>query len=138
MPPGPVYGGHRTVSRLFTTSDDPVIAPFLIHYVSAFVPKSSGEHFNPHVTTGVASREYLDKMLAEPFESFTFSPAGEAVYQLGQLARRRRTEGMGFEALEVAPRLSSGPTAIDLNRRAAFGNSTDRLGLRIQPVDQQI
>ena len=67
-----------------TTPDDPVIDPSLIDYVSAFVPKSSGEHFNPHVTTGVASREYLDKMLAEPFESFTFSPAGAAVYQLGQ------------------------------------------------------
>jgi phosphoserine phosphatase len=67
-----------------TTPDDPVIDPFLIDYVSTFVPKSSGENFNPHVTTGVASREYLDKMLAEPFESFTFSPAGAAVYQLGQ------------------------------------------------------
>ena len=67
-----------------TTPDDPVIDPALIAYVSAFVPKASGEHFNPHVTTGVASREYLDKMLAEPFEPFTFSPAGAAVYQLGQ------------------------------------------------------
>ena len=28
--------------------------------------------------------EDLDEMLAEPFESFTFSPAGAAVYQLGQ------------------------------------------------------
>ena len=27
---------------------------------------------------------YLDKMLAEPFEPFIFSPAGAAVYQLGQ------------------------------------------------------
>jgi len=67
-----------------TTPDDPVIDPFLIQYVSAFVPKASGEHFNPHVTTGVALREYLDKLLAETFESFTFSPAGAAVYQLGQ------------------------------------------------------
>jgi phosphoserine phosphatase len=67
-----------------TMPNDPVIDPFLIDYVSTFVQKSSGEHFNPHVTTGVASREYLDKMLAEPFESFTFSPAGAAVYQLGQ------------------------------------------------------
>ena len=48
------------------------------------MPNGSGEHFNPHVTTGVASKEYLDKMLAEPFEPFTFSPAGAAVYQLGQ------------------------------------------------------
>jgi len=67
-----------------TTPDDPVIAPLLIDYVSTFVPKSIGEHFSPHVTTGIAPRDYLDKMLAEPFESFTFSPAGAAVYQLGQ------------------------------------------------------
>jgi hypothetical protein len=52
--------------------------------VSAFVPQNSGERFSPHVSTGVAPREYLDKMLSEPFESFTFSPAGAAVYQLGQ------------------------------------------------------
>jgi len=73
-----------TSAAFVTTPDDPVIDPFLIQYVSAFVPKASGEHFNPHVTTGVALREYLDKVLAEPFESFTFSPAGAAVYQLGQ------------------------------------------------------
>jgi glycerol uptake facilitator-like aquaporin len=73
-----------TSAAFVTTPDAPVIDPFLIQYVSAFVPKASGAHFNPHVTTGVAFREYLDKMLAEPFESFTFSPAGAAVYQLGQ------------------------------------------------------
>jgi hypothetical protein len=73
-----------TSAAFVTTPDDPVIDPLLIQYVSAFVPKASGEHFNPHVTTGIALREYLDKMLAEPFESFTFSPAGATVYQLGQ------------------------------------------------------
>jgi hypothetical protein len=55
----------------------------LIDYVSTFVPKMSGENYNPHVSTGVAPKEYLDKMLAEPFDAFTFSPAGAAVYQLG-------------------------------------------------------
>ena len=63
--------------------DDPATDAGLIQYVSTFVPKMSGENFNPHVSTGVAPREYLDKMLAEPFEPFTFSPAGAAVYQLG-------------------------------------------------------
>jgi hypothetical protein len=43
----------------------------------------SGENFNPHVSTGVAPKEYLDLMIAEPFENFTFSPTGAAVYQLG-------------------------------------------------------
>jgi phosphoglycolate phosphatase-like HAD superfamily hydrolase len=63
--------------------EDPATDAAMIQYVSTFVPKMSGENFNPHVSTGVAPREYLDKMLAEPFESFTFSPAGAAVYQLG-------------------------------------------------------
>jgi hypothetical protein len=72
-----------TWAAFVTTPDDPNNAA-LIEYVSTFVPKSSGERFNPHVTTGVAPRAYLDKMLAEPFKAFTFSPAGAAVYQLGQ------------------------------------------------------
>jgi len=63
--------------------DDPSTDAALIQYVSTFVPKMSGENFNPHVSTGVALKEYLDQMLAEPFEPFTFSPAGAAVYQLG-------------------------------------------------------
>lgn len=67
-----------------TTPDDPTIDPALIRYVETFVPTSSGEHFSPHVTTGIAPRTYLDAMLAEPFEAFTFSPTGAAIYQLGQ------------------------------------------------------
>ena len=67
-----------------TTPEDPVIDPALIQYVSVFVPKASGENFNPHVTTGVASRKYLDAMLAEPFKPFSFSFKGAAVYHPGQ------------------------------------------------------
>ncbi len=55
----------------------------IIQYVSTFVPRMTGEHFNPHVSIGVAPKDYLDKLLTEPFEPFTFSPAGVAVYQLG-------------------------------------------------------
>ena len=63
--------------------DDPGSDALLIKYVSTFVPQQTGERFSPHVSTGIATRDYLDKMLAEPFEPFTFSPAGAAVYQLG-------------------------------------------------------
>jgi acid phosphatase (class A) len=71
-------------TAFITTPEDPRIDPALIGYVSTFVPKGSGKNFNPHVTTGVALREYLDQMLAEPFAPFTFSPASADVYQLGQ------------------------------------------------------
>jgi hypothetical protein len=59
------------------------IVPALVEYVEVFVPDHSGEHYMPHVTTGLARKEYLDKMAAEPFDSFTFSPVGAAVYHLG-------------------------------------------------------
>ena len=67
-----------------TTPDDRVIDPGLIEYVAQFVPNNSADRFNPHVSVGVGPRSYLDKLLAEPFEPFTFSPAGAAVFQLGQ------------------------------------------------------
>jgi len=63
--------------------DDAATDAALIQYVSSFVPKMTGEHYNPHVSTGVAPKEYLDLMLAEPFEPFSFSPARAAVFQLG-------------------------------------------------------
>jgi hypothetical protein len=86
-------------AAFFTTPDDPVIDPALIAYVSTFVPEGSGEHFNPHVTIGVAPREHLDQMLAEPFAPFTFSPAGAAVYQLGQFG----TAAKKLKQLDLKP-----------------------------------
>lgn len=73
-----------------TTPAEPDIDPLLIDYVSSFVPNSTGERFVPHVTTGIGPRDFLDRMLAEPFESFTFSTAGVAVYQLGQYGTAAR------------------------------------------------
>jgi len=72
-----------TSAAFVTTPEDPEVIPALITYVSDFVPESCGEKYHPHVSTGLAPREYLDKMIAEPFETFTFSPTGAAVYQLG-------------------------------------------------------
>jgi len=72
-----------TVSAFTAPMDDPADNASFIQYVSTFVPKMTGEHFNPHVSIGVAPKDYLDKMVAGPFEPFTFSPAGAAVFQLG-------------------------------------------------------
>jgi hypothetical protein len=72
-----------TMAAFTAPHGDSALDAAMIAYVSTFVPKYTGEHFNPHVSTGAAPRAYLDKMLTEPFEPFTFSPAGAAVYQLG-------------------------------------------------------
>jgi len=62
----------------------------LISYVENFVKDAAGKRFNPHVTIGVGMEDYLNKMLAEPFPSFTFSPAGASVYQLGAFGTARK------------------------------------------------
>jgi hypothetical protein len=58
-------------------------APWLIEYVETFVPRQTGERFNPHVTTGVAPLDWLEDQEKKPFDTFTFDAKGIATYQLG-------------------------------------------------------
>jgi len=53
------------------------------------VPKSSGENFHPHVSTGVATKEYLDRMLAEPFKTFTSHPQARLFTSSATSVRQR-------------------------------------------------
>ena len=79
-----------TAAAYVTTPEDPDIDPALIAYVAAFVPKATGKNFNPHVTIGIASQDYLKAMLAEPFDAFTFSPAAASVHQLGNFGTAQK------------------------------------------------
>ena|SRR5271163_3383628 len=72
-----------TATAYVTTPKDPDILAAVIEYVRVFVPDHSGDHYVPHVTVGLGTLEYLDKMNAETFDSFTFSPAGASTYHLG-------------------------------------------------------
>ena len=79
-----------TPAAFMSTENGRDIQKALISYVANFVQIGSGKKFNPHVTIGVATIPYLKKMLAEPFEAFTFSPAGASVYQLGAFGTARK------------------------------------------------
>lgn len=81
-----------TADAFFKLQTEPPLheVPFLIQYVGAFVPEHSGKNFMPHVTIGVGRKDFLDAMLAAPFEAFTFSPAGASVYQLGDFGTARK------------------------------------------------
>jgi hypothetical protein len=87
---GPFMVERGPIGAFTAAHDDPAMDAGLIGYVAAYVPKYAGPHFNPHVSTGAAPKEYLDKMLVEPFEAFSFSPAGAAVYQLGPFGTAAR------------------------------------------------
>jgi hypothetical protein len=79
-----------TAAAYVTTPEDPDINEPTLDYVAGFVPNATGKHFNPHVTVGVATQDYLKEMLAEPFSEFTFSPVGASVYQLGNFGTARK------------------------------------------------
>ena len=72
-------------SAYVTSEADPGINQPTLDYVAAFVETQTGEHYNPHVTIGVATREHLDALVARPFEPFSFGVDGIAAYQLGNL-----------------------------------------------------
>jgi hypothetical protein len=81
-----------TADAFFKLPSEPDLheVPLLVEYVGKFVPDHSGKNFMPHVTIGVGTKQYLDAMLAAPFEAFTFSPAGASVYWLGDFGTARK------------------------------------------------
>jgi hypothetical protein len=88
-----------TPAAFFSDEGGRDIQKFLISYVANFVADAAGKRFNPHVTIGVGTEEYLNKMLEEPFASFTFSAAGASVYQLGSFGTARKE----LKALTMTP-----------------------------------
>jgi 2'-5' RNA ligase len=88
-----------TPVAFISTEDGRDIQEFLIDYVANFVKIAAGTKFNPHVTIGVGTESYLNDMLAKPFATFTFSPAGASVYQLGSFGTARKE----LKALKLKP-----------------------------------
>ena len=86
----PFTAQDGTTAAFMSTEDGHDIQAFLLEYVADFVKIAAGPKFNPHVTTGVGTETYLNKLLAEPFDAFTFSPAGASVYQLGTFGTARK------------------------------------------------
>jgi hypothetical protein len=79
-----------TAAAFVTTPEDPDINQPTIDYVATFVPNETGQKFNPHVTIGLATEDYLKNLLDEKFEPFTFSPAGVSVYHLGNFGTAQK------------------------------------------------
>jgi hypothetical protein len=63
---------------------------FLFTYVDSFVPESTGEKYNPHVTIGIAPLGWLEDLEKQLFEPFTFGADGIAIYQLGNFGTASR------------------------------------------------
>ena len=79
-----------------------------IDYVTAFVPKSSGKNYNPHVTIGLGTREFVDKLKAAPFTAFAFKARAVEVYQLGEFGTAQKLLWTSAPA-DTLPSWNEGP-----------------------------
>jgi hypothetical protein len=86
----PFMMATATIGAFTAGHANPSFDAALIDYVSGFVANGVGASFEPHVSTGIAAIDYLDRMLAEPFLPFAFAPASAAVYQLGPFGTAAR------------------------------------------------
>jgi len=95
----PYTVSNGTAAAFYSTDGGRDIQPFLIEYVDKFTTIAAGGKFNPHVSTGAALETDLKAIVAEPFESFTFSPVGASVYHLGAFGTARQE----LKALPLKP-----------------------------------
>ncbi|HXQ09828.1 MAG TPA: hypothetical protein VN805_02395 [Caulobacteraceae bacterium] len=95
---GPYTVKTATAAAFYTTPSEPDIHPAVIDYVTAFA-EHTGKNFSPHVSIGLATTGFLDALMAEPFNGFTFSPATAAVYQIGNFGTARKV----LKALPLRP-----------------------------------
>ena len=86
--PFAVDGG--TAEAFATSPESPDINPDTVRYVETFVPDATGAKYFPHVTVGVAEEDFVKTLMAEPFKPFQFSPAGVAIYQLGNFGTAQK------------------------------------------------
>lgn len=89
----------RTPAAFFSEDGGRDIQSSLISDVADFVADAADQRFNPHVTIGVGTETYLNKLLGKPFPSFTFSAAGVSVFKLVIFGTARKEP----RALMLAP-----------------------------------
>jgi len=80
-----------TAAAFARSEELPEIDETTIAYVKNFVPNSSGDKYNPHVTVGVAPEDFVKKLKAEPFEKFSFKVSKVAIHQLGDFGTAQKS-----------------------------------------------
>lgn len=79
-----------TAAAFSTSRELPKIDKEIVTYVEKFVPNSSGDKYNPHVTVGVAHEDFVKEFEGKAFQKFSFKVQGVAIYQLGNFGTAQK------------------------------------------------
>ena len=73
-----------------TRPDGGAISQRTVEYVNNFVGTRTGTNYNPHLTVGIGTRDFVDALKAEPFETFTVRAISVSLYQVGDYGVAQR------------------------------------------------
>ena len=59
------------------------ISQATIDYVTNFGDTQTGPNYQPHLTLGIGTSDFVEALAAEPFETFSFQTASISLYQIG-------------------------------------------------------
>lgn len=88
--------------------DGDAIGQATIDYVNNFIGPRTGSNYNPHLTVGIGSRDFVDALKAEPFEPFRFRPTSVSLYQLGDYGVAQKKLDQLYPAADPLPSWNEG------------------------------
>ncbi len=86
----PLAAEKGTAEAFAPRLDGGSISQPTVDYVNGFVGPRTGTNYNPHLTVGIGTRDFVDALKAEPFEPFTFRGASVSLYHLGDFGVAQR------------------------------------------------
>ncbi len=78
-------------------------------YVNNFVGPRTGMNYHPHLTVGIGTRDFVDALKAEPFETFAVRAASVSLYQVGDYGVAQRKLYDLSTAADPLPSWNDGP-----------------------------
>ena len=79
----PFAVNHGTSDAFASRMDGDVISNETIDYVSKFSNGRTGPNYQPHLTLGIGTSDFVEALVAESFEPFTIQTTSVSLYQIG-------------------------------------------------------
>ncbi len=86
--PWVVHGGDA--NAFVPPADGSPLNPQIIQYVDEFLPKSSGSHYDPHITLGLAPQNLIHPWKSKRFDRLPVKLIGLAIYHVGEFGTARK------------------------------------------------
>lgn len=86
----PFTARNGTAAAFIPNENGTGIDALTVDDVENFVLQKTGKNYRPHVTVGLGRKDFLDAMVAAPYNPFSFKVRSVSVYHLGNFGTARK------------------------------------------------